>query len=428
MYRVLVVDDEPFIADSLAFMLANQPELELEAVKAYSAPTAIDMLNHAAFHIVVTDVEMPGQSGLDLLREIHAKWPSCQIVFLTGHDNFQYAHQAMRYNVARYVLKNEGDGVLLEAIEECVRRIKKEQANTNYLPNVSASNNYAVEKGKRELMRRHMESRQAANSLTAQWRAAQICLNPDRGVMLMAGYERGHLNEDMLDTLQAIVHAKIGHAVSSEVLLASEKLCIWLMQPASRSDLPHAVAAVKGLAEEIQEAIKIRMSIHITFVFAEEEIPWSETPGRIASLQDIARRHLGEHQGLALASTCFFEERNKDQDAATSGIAFVRRVLNHIQNHLGDDLSLTALSELVYLNPSYLSRRFKEITGRNLTDTILKLRMEEACRLLKGTADRVKNIGARLGYESAAHFSRIFKREMGIAPQEYRDEYGSKIQ
>jgi two-component system response regulator YesN len=365
---------------------------------------------------------MPGQSGLELLREIHAKWPSCQIVFLTGHDNFQYAHQAMRYNVVRYVLKNEGDGVLLEAIGECIRRIKKEQANTDYLPNTDAASNYAAEKGRRELMRRHMESRQAADSLTAQWRAAKICLNPDKGVMLMAGCARERIGEDVLDALHAIVNAKIGHAVSSEAMLISEKLCIWLMQPANRSNRPHAIAAVKGLAEEIQETMKISVSVHMAFVFAEEEIPWSEAPGRIASLQDIARGHLGEHQGLALASACFFEERNREQDGAIAGAAFVRHVLNHIQNHLGDDLSLTALSELVYLNPSYLSRRFKEITGGNLTDTILKLRMEEACRLLKNTSDRVKNIATQLGYESAAHFSRIFKREMGVTPQEYRDE------
>lgn len=421
MYRVLVVDDEAFITDSLAFMLENQREPELEVIKAYSAPEAIDVLNRTTFHIVVTDIEMPGQSGLELLREINAKWPSCQVVFLTGHDNFQYAHEAMRYNVVRYVLKNEGDDILLEAIEECIRRIKKDLANTDYLLKTNVANDHAAEKRSRELMRRHMESRQAADSLAVQWRDAKLCLNPNKGVMLMAGCTRDQISEDILDALQAIVTAKIGHAVLSEATLISEKLCIWFMQPADKSNRPHALAAVKGLAEGIQETIRISISVHITFIFVEEEIPWSDVPEQLASLQNIARNHLDEHMGPALVDARFFEEQSEEPGYAVTGAAFVGHVLSYIRENLGSNLSLTALSELVYLNPSYLSRRFKEITGSNLTDTILKLRMEEACRQLKNTADRVKNIAAQLGYESAAHFSRIFKREMGVTPQEYRD-------
>ncbi len=421
MYRVLLVDDEAFITDSLAFMLENQRDPELEVIKAYSSPEAIDMLNRTAFHIVVTDIEMPGQTGLELLQEINAKWPSCQVVFLTGHDNFQYAHQAMRYNVVRYVLKNEGDDILLEAIDECIRRINKDQANIDYLLKAISANDHIVEKRNRELMWRYMESPQAADILAAQWKDAKLCLNPDKGVILMAGCTREQINEDVLDALQAIVTAKIGHAVSSEAMLKGEKLCIWFMQPAFRSNRTHALAAIKGLAEEIQETIRISISVHITFVFVEEEIPWSDVPERLTSIQDIARNRLDKYMGLALVDARFFKEQREEPDDTAIGTAFIGHVLSYIRDNLGKDLSLTVLSELVYLNPSYLSRRFKEITGRNLTDTIIELRMEEACRLLKNTADRVKNIAAQVGYESAAHFSRIFKKEMGVTPQEYRD-------
>jgi two-component system response regulator YesN len=430
MYRVLVVDDESFITDSLAFMLESQRSMELEVVKAYSAPEAMEMLNRAAFHIVVTDVEMPGQSGLDLLREIHIKWPSCQVVFLTGHDSFQYAQEAIRYNVVRYVLKTEGDEILLEAIAECIRRIKNEQADTAYL-NTGALNDEAAEKRNRtrehallrdSLLSLHIESRQAADSLASQWRDAKLCLNPYKRVMLMAGCTQNKINNDTLDALGAIVTAKIGHAVLSETMLINEKLCLWIMQSADKSNRTHALAAVKGMAEGIQETIRISLSVKITFVLDEEEILWSDVPKRLASLEDIARSHLDKHKGLALAGARFFEKPPGENDYAVSGTAFVSYVQNHIRENLGGDLSLTALSELVYLNASYLSRRFKEITGKNLTDTILEVRMEEACRLLKNTAGRVKNIAAELGYESAAHFSRIFKREMGVTPQEYRDK------
>jgi two-component system response regulator YesN len=239
--------------------------------------------------------------------------------------------------------------------------------------------------------------------------------------MLMAGFTQEHISKNVLDALRAIVTAKIGHAVSSEAMLTGEKMCVWFMQPADKGNFIHAQAAVKGLAEEIQETVRMSISVHITFVFDEEELAWRDVPERLASLRNIARDHLDEHKGLALVSSRFFKELDKEPEHTVKSTAFVGHVLTHIRENLGGDLSLTALSELVYLNPSYLSRRFKEVTGRNLADTIMKLRMEEACRMLKNTSNRVKNIATRLGYESVAHFCRIFKKETGFTPQEYRN-------
>ena len=73
MYRILIVDDEAFITDSLAFLLENQKKLELEVARAYSANEALEVLNHAVFQIVIYEIEMPGMSGLELLREIKSK-------------------------------------------------------------------------------------------------------------------------------------------------------------------------------------------------------------------------------------------------------------------------------------------------------------------------------------------------------------------
>ena len=415
MYRVLVVDDEAFITDSLAFMLENRQEPELEVVKAYSAPEAIELLNRTAFHIVVTDVEMPGKTGIELLKEINNKWPSCQVVFLTGHDNFQYAHQAMRYNVVRYVLKNEGDDVLIEAIEECIRRIEKEQLKADIL----IKNNPV--KRNHKFINQHIKTLQAAENLLEEWQKANIKLSPEKNVMLLAGCTRDAINEDTMDALHSIVTTQIGHAVDSEVILASERLCVWFMQPAEGSNRAHALAAIKSLAEGIRETILNSMSVQVTFVFSDNEVAWNDVTNRIERFKEIAQNHLENYQGLALIDDRFFDEQNGEHNDTVAGAAFVGHVLSYIKSNLGSDLSLTALSEQVYLNPSYLSRRFKEVTGKNIKDTILELRMEEACRLLKDSTNRIKNIAGLLGYESAAHFSRIFKKEMSITPQEYRD-------
>ena len=97
------------------------------------------------------------------------------------------------------------------------------------------------------------------------------------------------------------------------------------------------------------------------------------------------------------------------------------RLLSYIRENLDKDLSLYTLSEQVFLNPSYLSRRFKEITGKNIVDTIADLRVDKACGLLRETTYRINKIAVLVGYEYPAHFTKMFKRRTSMTPQEYRD-------
>jgi two-component system response regulator YesN len=114
------------------------------------------------------------------------------------------------------------------------------------------------------------------------------------------------------------------------------------------------------------------------------------------------------------------------QEHKQTGDVLTNRVLSLIHENLSADLSLYALSEKVFLNPSYLSRRFKEVTGKNISDVVIELRINEACRLLREASDKVSRISVMVGYESPAYFSKVFKRKTGLTPQEYRDRLYQK--
>lgn len=99
----------------------------------------------------------------------------------------------------------------------------------------------------------------------------------------------------------------------------------------------------------------------------------------------------------------------------------VERIKEYIRAHLGEDLSLVRLAELFYFNPSYLSRLFKQATGRNLIDYITQLRVERAQTMLLDHRRRIGDIATALGFESQHYFARFFKKATGMAPQEYRE-------
>lgn len=96
---------------------------------------------------------------------------------------------------------------------------------------------------------------------------------------------------------------------------------------------------------------------------------------------------------------------------------WVREVHEFIASHLSDDLSLVRIAEKVHMNPSYLSRYYKQVTGRNLSEYFSDARLEAAKRWM--VEDRLKfhEIAFRLGFNSPSYFTTFFKKLTGQTPQ-----------
>ena len=80
--RIFVVDDERIIADSLATILNNSGYETATFYDAESALLACELVNPDC---IITDVVMPGMSGLDLAEEIKNRFPACRVLLFSGH-------------------------------------------------------------------------------------------------------------------------------------------------------------------------------------------------------------------------------------------------------------------------------------------------------------------------------------------------------
>ena len=108
-------------------------------------------------------------------------------------------------------------------------------------------------------------------------------------------------------------------------------------------------------------------------------------------------------------------------------IVFRDEILNYINKEFGDSsLSLEGLADRFGLSIYYISRFFKEHTGRNFIDHISRIRMEEAKRMLFETNMTLKDIVIAVGYLDIPSFSRKFKRNEGITPGQYREMHSKK--
>jgi two-component system response regulator YesN len=80
-------------------------------------------------------------------------------------------------------------------------------------------------------------------------------------------------------------------------------------------------------------------------------------------------------------------------------------------------------AQAVYLSPKYLSRIFKQSTGKSFSEYKLKIKTEKAKELLSKTGYNVNQLAEKLGYENAESFIRLFRRFAGYTPTEYRKKF-----
>ncbi len=85
--------------------------------------------------------------------------------------------------------------------------------------------------------------------------------------------------------------------------------------------------------------------------------------------------------------------------------------------------SLSALAELLHCDLYWLSREIKQRTGKNFTDLMQEKRLMQAAFLLRTTKINIADISAAVGYENASYFHRLFVKETGMTPREYRIEW-----
>jgi len=95
-------------------------------------------------------------------------------------------------------------------------------------------------------------------------------------------------------------------------------------------------------------------------------------------------------------------------------------VLDHIELHYGEELSLQALAGLMGTSPSYFSRLFRSEVGMPLFEHINRTRIRKACVLLRKPELSVTRIAFDVGYNSVSFFNRYFRRVMNVSPREYR--------
>lgn len=113
--RVLVVDDHAFLRAGVQAIIEREPDFEPVRLASCSS----EALSHIAasdVDLMLVDIGLGGEDGLDLVRQVSTRWPHVGIVALSLHDEKIYAERALRAGARAYVMKSENPDALIEAL------------------------------------------------------------------------------------------------------------------------------------------------------------------------------------------------------------------------------------------------------------------------------------------------------------------------
>ena len=122
MYSILLVDDEPIALEGICAGVHFEALGIDQIYKAYNAAQSMALFAEHNFNIMLCDIEMPGESGLELAQWVNENYPRTVIIFLTCHAKFSYAQDAVRLMAFRYLLKPIRYSDLESILEEAINK------------------------------------------------------------------------------------------------------------------------------------------------------------------------------------------------------------------------------------------------------------------------------------------------------------------
>jgi two-component system response regulator YesN len=299
--RLLIVDDEPYTADSLSELFGALDSLSVEVFTAYSAREALGVLDAHAVDVVLTDVKMPKMSGIELQRVIAGRWPRCKVVFLSGFNDFEYIQSVIRHGGIDYVLKTESDEQIVSAVKNAFSRADEEERRRSLLEEARRQIEAARPLFKRELFLEVLTSPSLdLSSVSERLASLELPLSGDRPVFLFLGridaprqvvYDPESTSR--LFRVEELSTAHLRSCFNAACVHVDQRKLAWLAQPTGLDD-----CSIGELLEAAQDDCREILDTTLSFAYEVEPLQWIDCSRGLRRLERLLGRGSGLGSGV----------------------------------------------------------------------------------------------------------------------------------
>jgi two-component system response regulator YesN len=301
LYSVLIIDDEPIIVDVLHDLFLTVDKYELEIIRAFSAQEAIRILLATKVDVIFSDIRMPGMNGLELQQYVNRIWPHMKFIFLTGYNEFSYIQEAMRNNSMDYIMKNEDDETILNALYKALAELQLEKSNEQLLIQAKERFHQAIPKLREEFLFDLLMS-QGSKSMIKQERFDELNLplEAKKPVYMLLGkvdqWPQQYTFSDKTLMLYAVqnVAEEWTQSFGSMVSISYERnKLIWFIQAKEEGREKSLKGLIYTALDSIQTSCSQLFSIPLTIVMNASPVEWSHTGQLLAALMLRMNRGFG---------------------------------------------------------------------------------------------------------------------------------------
>lgn len=533
LYNVLLVDDEADVLqamkkkidwEALGFCLAGTAE---------NGQEALEMAEQLHIDVVMTDIKMPYMDGLTLCKNLKQSYRNMKVIIYSGFDDFEFAREAVHLEAEEYLLKPISAGDMEAAFSKVRKKLDQEYDEYRNLNRLSEYYRKSLPAMREQLVMGILEGRIAGERARAMMETYEICLdspfyvvaalymdvNPreeqpqpaqlftlslkdmvqdylknrtrffstaflDQVIVIFMLDEREEIDQVLyhLDqickmgfrVLKSSVTAAVGQICANtdalhtsyeeavnameyrSILGSGQVLYINDIEPCSEENIlvtehefQNLVHAVKlGNRDETNAAIaQIMDSIRKEPISpGQYQLLFMELLSELMKIGRAYKLHpnqiFGEHAGSWqelyrmvtvdelegwLQEVCTNLRHVLRHERRDSAARLTEQAKAYIEEHYKEsDLSADSLCRCLNVSAAYFSTIFKREVGMSFVAYLTKIRLEHALELLRTTEDKTYIIASRVGYMEPNYFSYVFKKQYGISTSKYRAEMSVK--
>lgn len=462
--RLMIVDDDRQIREGITYGI-EWGNLGIHHAECFrNGLEALEAFKKEAFDIVLTDISMPGMSGIELMKEIKQLSPMTAVVLISGYEEFEYAKAAIQYGAKDYILKPIHLDKVTEIIQDIINRAMDEQ-KVHYIAKETEKT-----KGFQILMNKWKNERSiSVKEMQKYFR--DICSFDDRGTFLALLIE-----DDQNSGCFADNHVEKSIRQKVTEFFAGHKHCIISLDQNRELVIIHAPSStlylfnLKHMAQRFQIEInedpaeKLSLSASLVGPFSLEEL--FEAYTRCLKLMDL-RYFRGEKQ---FYSSDEEQSGSADPEVLENIFEQMTKGFGRLKFDECEDLCDKAEKELQWLKreevENFIFLQFQESSTKNFTDEkpeelMRQLRQcrsfTETMKLWRQKLEKRKEKEAGIyglskemreailfiqqNYEkrittedvaeymhmSSGHLSRLFRKELNESPKRYLNLYRIRI-
>lgn len=428
MYKVLLVDDEYMITEGLKRLIPfDKWDMEVVAT-ANHADDALDYVREHPVDIVISDVNMPDKTGLEMIGEMKELLPNAYYILLSGYQEFDYVKKAMNLSVVDYLVKPVDKVELGHLLEKIVTQLREKVQEPEILSQQLDEEAFKTHLSQKENWWIGLSKEKQGNFVIPYYVLGQdwqiVLADQEFEGLLVMPFEvpyQSNFEKWKRDVEKTLFYGSVNLDQSESLFSYYEPIYRVIIQ-GNLQQIIDELTLLEKIVLENTPRVSITKQLFTQFVMDVfhlfEHLKADDMTDIVKNIHAITTfEDLVAYTKETLTS--FFGQYRMNENVVS--------VLEVIGRDYKKELSLKDISKDLFINSVYLGQLIKKETNSTFAELLNKQRIKAAQQLLLSTNDSIEDICYTVGYSNVGYFYKVFRKLCGKSPKAYRKQVETNL-